>query len=54
MFEVKIFPIYGAAIGVNYWDSFMEEQDEEHDESVHILQVFLTLFGLSIIWYKPL
>ena len=51
MFEVKIFPIYGAALGLNYWNSEMDT-DEELKEITHIVQVFIFIFGFSIIWYK--
>lgn len=51
MFEVKIFPIYGAAIGFNYWNSEMDEL-EEPDEITHVFQVFFIVFGFSFIWYR--
>ena len=51
MFNVVFFPIYGAAIGVNYWDSFMENNDEQ-EKSEHMIQIFLLVFGISFIWYK--
>ena len=56
MFEVKFFPIYGAAIGVNYWDSFIggDIETEDLEESIHMIQVFVLLFGFSIIWYNDL
>jgi len=57
MFEIRFFPIYGVAAGVNYWDTYMDydlEDFKEDGESVHILQILLFLFGVSVIWYKSL
>ena len=51
MFEVKFFPIYGVALGVNYWDSTMDIENDDVDETVHMLQIFTLIFGFSIIWY---
>ena len=55
-FEIKIFPIYGLAVGINYWDSWMTEpeQAEEDGESVHLIQVMLGIFGFSFVFYKEL
>lgn len=52
MIEVKIFPIYGLAFGINYWDSNMDEEEMQEDETVHVLQIFLSMFGFSIVWYS--
>lgn len=55
MLELRFFPIYGATIGFNYWNTYMdfdEEELEEDDEIINIFQIFFLLFGISFIWYK--
>lgn len=54
MFEIRFFPVYGFALGVNYWDSEMDDNYDNSIETTHMIQVFLTLFGISIIWYKDI
>jgi len=57
MIEIRIFPVYGLAVGVNYWDTYMDydlEDFKEDGESVHMLQFLLFIFGFSVIWYKSL
>ncbi len=57
MMELRFFPIYGLTIGVNYWDSYMDydlEELEEDGESVHMIQLFFLMAGVSFIWYKPI
>ena len=50
-FEIKIFPIYGLMLGVNYWDSEMDE-NETTDETQKCLQFMFLFMGISLIWYK--
>lgn len=55
MLEIKFFPIYGLAAGINYWDSYMDfdaEEVQEEGESVHMIQLLVFLGGVSFIWYK--
>lgn len=57
MFEVVLFPIYGVALGVNYWNSDFDEmpewlQDGTDPTEQHMLQIFCLLFGISVIWYR--
>lgn len=57
MFEVVLFPIYGVALGVNYWNSDFDEmpewlQDGTEPREQHMLQIFCLLFGISVIWYR--
>ena len=54
MFEIRFFPFYGFALGVNYWDSEMANDYDNSIETTHMIQVFLTMFGVSIIWYKDI
>jgi len=53
-FETIIFPIYGLMLGVNYWNSEMEDQDESEifPENQHCLQFMFLFFGISFVWYK--
>lgn len=53
--ELRLFPVYGFALGINYWDSYMDydvEEVQEEGESVHMIQILLFLGGISFIWYK--
>ena len=54
MFELRFFPIYGLVFGVNYWDSYMDYDEfiEEDGESVHMVQFFFFIGGVSFMWYK--
>ena len=55
MMEIRFFPIYGLAAGFNYWDSYMDYEEEEikaEGESVHIFQILALIGGVSFIWYK--
>tara|TARA_R100000951_G_scaffold8162_1_gene7399 strand:- start:4448 stop:4627 length:180 start_codon:yes stop_codon:yes gene_type:complete len=53
-FEIKIFPIYGLMLGVNYWNSEMDETDENEttDETQKCLQFMFLFMGISFVWYK--
>ncbi len=57
MFEVVFFPIYGLVLGVNYWNSDMDEVpeflhiDEEEEEKTYMIQLFFLFAGISVIWY---
>ena len=54
MFEFQFFPVYGFAVGVNYWDSTMDDDEVNVNDTQHMVQFFVFIFGLSIIWYKDL
>ncbi len=50
-FEIKTFPIYGILLGVNYWDSDMDEIDI-YEEKQHVLQFMLLFAAVSFVWYS--
>ena len=54
MFEFQFFPVYGFVVGVNYWDSTMDDDEVNENDTQHMIQFFVFIFGLSIIWYKDL
>ena len=57
MFELRFFPVYGLAVGINYWDSYMDYDPEDlkvDGESVHMIQFLFFIGGFSLIWYKSL
>ena len=54
MFEFQFFPVYGFVVGVNYWDSTMDYNEVNEKDTQHMVQFFVFIFGLSIIWYKDL
>ena len=52
---VKLFPIYGLAFGVNYWDTGMRpEEDPQPEELSHeyMIQLFVGIFGISFHWWN--
>jgi len=46
-FNVEIFPLYGLAIGFNYYSSEME--DFEVEQPYKLYQLMFLFFGVSII-----
>lgn len=46
-FNVEIFPLYGLAIGFNYYSSEME--DLEVEQPYKLYQIMLFMVGISII-----
>lgn len=54
-FETIIFPIYGLMIGANYWNSEMNEDEDEskiYDDTQHCLQFMFFFMGISFVWYQ--
>jgi hypothetical protein len=57
MFEVVFFPLYGLTIGINYWNSSMDQwpdwmEEPKDEEEQHMIQIFCFVFGFSLIWYR--
>lgn len=46
MIEVKFFPIYGLAAGINLYSS---DLDDEGGDDYKMIQLLFFLFGVSII-----
>jgi len=46
---VTLFPIYGLAFGVNYWNTDMSGDEVQSQE--HMIQIFVGLFGISFHWW---
>ena len=44
-FNTIIYPIYGFLLGVNYWNSPIEDADE------HCFEFHLFIIGISFVWY---
>ncbi len=46
---VQLFPIYGFMIGLNYWNTTMDQEDGETalEETEHLFQVMLGIVGIS-------
>lgn len=54
-FETIIFPIYGLMFGINYWNSEMNEDEDEsemYDDTQHCLQFMFLFMGISFVWYQ--
>lgn len=49
---VQLFPIYGFMIGVNYWNTNFDT-DEETDEVEHLFQIMFFIIGISFHFWKP-
>ena len=44
MFEFQFFPVYGFVVGVNYWDSTMDDDEVNENDTQHMIQfLFLSL-----------
>lgn len=43
---VQFFPIYGFMVGLNYWNTTMD-QDVEGQETEHLFQIMLGIIGIS-------
>ena len=43
---VQFFPIYGFMVGLNYWNTTMD-QETEGQETEHLFQVMLGIIGIS-------
>ena len=55
MLELRFFPIYGGVLGFNYWNTYMDFDEEELDEGeeiVNMFQIFFLFGGISFIWYR--
>ena len=50
MFEVGIYPIYGAAIGAEYSNDEIDNVQLDDDKK-HTLNVYILLFGIMINLY---
>lgn len=48
---VQIFPIYGLNVGVNYWDSDMDDSTER-EQKEYLIQVMFGIIGISFHWWK--
>ena len=48
---IQLFPIYGFMVGINYWNSNMEELVSDQDETEHLFQLMVGIIGISFhIW----
>lgn len=46
---VQLFPIYGLMVGVNYWNSKMD--DDSVGETEHLFQILIGIIGISFhVW----
>jgi len=56
MFEVVFFPLYGVTVGINYWNTTMDQwpdwMEDDEEEVQHMVQIFCFVFGFSVIWYR--
>ena len=48
---LQVIPIYGFIVGFNYWNSKMD--DIEDNETEHLFQLMIGIFGISFhLWKK--
>lgn len=49
---VQLFPVYGLMLGFNYWNTTMDEfEDEEAEEVEHLFQFIIGIIGISVhVW----
>ena len=48
---IQFFPIYGLNVGVNYWDSDMDDL-MEHQQKEYLIQIMFGIVGISLHWRK--
>lgn len=48
MFELKIYPVLGLVFGVNYY----EQELENSTNTLAVLQLFIFLIQVDILWEK--
>ncbi len=49
---VQLFPIYGVMLGVNYWNTEFDT-DEDVEEIEHLVQIMFFIIGISFHFWKP-
>jgi hypothetical protein len=49
---VQLFPIYGLMVGVNYWNSKMDGDDDSAGETEHLFQILIGIIGISFHFWK--
>jgi hypothetical protein len=49
---IQFFPVYGLMLGFNYWNTNMDEfEDEGAEEIEHLFQLIIGVIGISIhVW----
>jgi len=48
---IQLFPIYGFMVGFNYWNTKMEIEDDNLEETEHLFQLMIGIIGISFhIW----
>lgn len=52
---ITLFPIYGLAFGINYWDTSMKTEDDPHPEDLspeYMVQFLFGIFAISVHWWN--
>lgn len=49
---ITFFPIYGLSFGINYWDTHMQEEEDQPDTPEYMIQVLIGIFGISFHWWQ--
>lgn len=47
---VQLFPIYGVMLGFNYWNTSLDqfEEEEDNEETEHLFQIMFFIIGISL------
>jgi len=48
---VQLFPIYGIMVGINYWTTTLDT-DDDIDEDEHLIQIMFFIIGISFHFWK--
>lgn len=48
MFELKIYPVLGIVLGINYY----EQETLQDDSDLSVLQMFIFLIQIDILWER--
>jgi nitrogen fixation-related uncharacterized protein len=45
---VQLFPIYGVMLGFNYWNTSLDQfEEEDNAETEHLFQIMFFIIGIS-------
>jgi hypothetical protein len=50
---LQFFPIYGFMLGLNYWNTDLDPDNQETDETEHLVQFMIGIIGISFHYWIP-
>lgn len=50
---VQLFPIYGVMLGFNYWNTSLDQfEEEDNEETEHLFQIMFLIIGISFHFWS--